>query len=140
MDFEKLLETRNLKNKFDRHVGIQITKMQVGYAKGEINIADHHVNIIRSVHGGCIFSLADTVAGSAAVSHGELVTTVSANINYLSPAIGVKKLAAEAVEIKYGKNISVYDVSISDENEKLIAKGTFSYYNLKTSAESIWSN
>jgi len=111
--------------------------MRVGYAKGEISIADHHMNIIRSVHGGCTFSLADTVAGSAAVSHGELVTTVSANINYLSPAIGVKKLVAEAVEIKYGKNVSVYDVSISDENGKLIAKGTFSYYNLKTPVESI---
>jgi len=136
MDYDKLIQMRIDKNKFDRYVNIQVTEIREGYAKGEIDIAEKHMNIIQSVHGGCIFSLADTVAGSAAVSHGEYMTTVSANINYLSPAMGVEKLIAEATEVKYGRNISVYDVSISDEKGKLIARGSFSYYNLKVSIES----
>ena len=42
----------------------------------------------------------------------------------------VKQLRAVAKEIKCGKRMFVCDVEIVSEQEKLIAKGTFSYYNL----------
>lgn len=131
MDYQKLIETRNKQNKFDHNVGIEITEIRKGYARGKVDIGEKHINFIGSVHGGLSFSLADTVGGAAAVSHGELVTTVSANINFLAPAIGVEKLAAEATEVKHGRNISVYDVRVFDENERMIAQGNFSYYSMK---------
>lgn len=83
-----------------------------------------------AVHGGCIFSLADTIGGSAAISYGNSIVTMSGNFHYLSPAAGIDKLYAIAREIKHGKKISVYDVEIRDDKGKLIAKGTFSYYDL----------
>ena len=42
----------------------------------------------------------------------------------------VKMLIAQAQVIKYGKRISVFEVKITDENGRLLAQGTYTYYNL----------
>ena len=54
--------------------------------------------------------------------------TVSADIDYLHASKG-SELTAEAICIKDGKTISVYEVSVSDET-RLIAKGSFTYFYL----------
>lgn len=133
MDFEKLIQKRNQDSRFTAGMGIQTTEIREGYAKGEVDVTAGHLNTIGSVHGGCIFSLADTIAGSAAVSRGETLTTVSGNINYLSPALHTRRLTAEAREIKRGKNICVYEVDISDETGRLLAKASFTYFNIRKS-------
>ena len=44
--------------------------------------------------------------------------------------MNVKVLTAQAQVIKYGKRISVFEVKITDENGRLLAQGTYTYYNL----------
>lgn len=128
--WEEIRTYRELNNKFAARIGIRTTKIEEGYAEGEIDIAPEHGNAVGSVHGGCIFSLADTIGGAAASSHGARVTTISSDFHYLSPALKAVRLFAAAREIKNGKHIIVCDVEISDVSGKLIAKGTFSYFNL----------
>ena len=132
MTCEEIMKYRNDHNSFAAFLGIVTTEMTPGYAKGEMYLNVNHINAVGSVHGGAIFALADTIGGAAAASHGTRTTTVSGDFHYLSAAMGSKKLIGVAKEIKYGKRILVYDVEILDEQEKLIAKGTFSYYNLGT--------
>ena len=129
MDFERLKEARN--TGFIREIGLNITEIREGYAKGEIELQPMHGNPIGSVHGGLIFSMADTVGGTAATSRGRFVTTVSGNINYLRPAMGCKKLIGESGEVKIGKNMCVYDVMITNETGKEIARATMTYYYLQ---------
>ncbi len=135
MDYQRLLSKRNEENPFARELGIRTVEIRSGYARSELNIAERHLNFIGSVHGGCLFSLADTVCGSAAASHGFYCTTINGNINYLTAAIDVSRLIAEAREIKHGKRIDVYDVEIRDEKGTLLAQGTFSYFNLQEEIE-----
>ena len=129
-NFGKMIEHRNGLGGFASDIGIKILSISEGYAKAEINIEKKHLNPGNSVHGGCIFSLADTVGGAAAWSRGNYVVTSSSNINYLNPAIESKRLIGIAKEIKFGKKILVYDVEIWDEKDRLIAKVTNTYYNL----------
>ena len=129
-NFGKMIEHRNGLGGFASDIGIKILSISEGYAKAEINIEKKHLNPGNSVHGGCIFSLADTVGGTAAWSRGNYVVTSSSNINYLNPAIESKRLIGIAKEIKFGKKILVYDVEIWDEKDRLIAKVTNTYYNL----------
>ncbi len=71
-----------------------------------------------------LFSLADTVSGTAAAASGEYrVTTVNGSINYLRAGKNTSKITAEAVEIKNGKTFSVCDSKIYDDKGAL-----FSYY------------
>ncbi len=131
MNYQELLSKRNASNKFMDLVGIKITEMEPGYAAGEITLTEHHRNVIGSVHGGCIFTLADTVSGAAAISMGYRATTISSDFHFLSPALTCQKLISSARLIKDGKTIGVYDVDVRDENGKLLSKGTFSYFNLE---------
>ncbi|MCC8152528.1 MAG: PaaI family thioesterase [Lachnospiraceae bacterium] len=129
MDFEKLKEIRN--TGFIKEIGFETTEIREGYARGEVTLAPKHGNPIGSIHGGVIFTIADTIGGAAATSRGRFVTTLSGNINYLRPAIGSKKLFAESSEIKVGKNVCVYDVMITDDTGREIARATMTYYYLK---------
>lgn len=134
MDFVKLMEVRNDTPGFAREIGIVVKEITDGYAKVDMKIDESHINPLGTVHGGAIFSLADTAGGAAATSKGNYVTTVSGDINYLNPAIGVKCLTAKTRELKAGKKILVYDVTILDETEKVIAEARMTYYNLNKKA------
>ena len=45
-------------------------ELDEGYCKGELEVTDQHMNPLGTVHGGCLYTLADTVAGFAAASCG----------------------------------------------------------------------
>lgn len=131
MEFQKYIDFRNDTPGFNKEIGMVVTEMKDGFARLELEIDyARHGNPIGSVHGGVIFALADSAGGIAAASKGSYVTTVTGNINYLNPAIQVKKLIATTREVKAGKNILVYDVTVTEENEKVIAECRMTYYSL----------
>lgn len=130
MDYMELIRFREEKNHFTRELGIHTLELKEGYAKAELRLEKKHMNFLGSVHGGCLFTMADTVAGAASSSYGNYSTTVNASINYLAPAIQVERLVAEARVIKHGKRIGVYEVEIRDEKGKLLAQGNFTYYDM----------
>lgn len=132
--YQRLVKYRNSGvNYFAAHTNIEITKIWQGGAKGRIVLEEHHGNPIGSVHGGCLFSLADSVGGAAAVSRRRAVTTVSSSINYVNAAMmdRTKVLYAEAKEIKAGKSTCVYQVDITDDSDTLIATAVNTYFYLK---------
>lgn len=134
MDFEKLKELRNVG--FNREVGIVTAAISEGYARVEVEIGSQHVNPIGSVHGGVLFTIADTTAGAAATSRGRYMTTMSSSMNFLRPAIGCKKLTGESREIKVGKQVCVYEVTITDETGREIAVATMTFHAIpRTSGE-----
>ena len=128
VDYEKLKQIRNMG--FIKHTGIKTVELREGYAKGEIVLDERHANPIGSTHGGVLYTLVDTVGRAAATSRGRYVTTVSGNINYLRQAMKFKKMIGESREIKIGKKMCVYDVMITDENDREIAKATMTYFYL----------
>ena len=130
MDYNKLKEFRNSALGLRKELGLQVVEVSAGYARMEMGIDERHVNPIGSVHGGAIYALADSAGGTAAMSRGSFVTTVTGSINYLNPAINVKKLIADTRELKAGKNILVYDVAIRDESGQVIAEACMTYYSL----------
>ena len=130
-DCERIRIHRNEHNKFAAMMGIYTEEIRPGYAKGEMTIRPEFENAIQSVHGGCLFTLADTICGAAAASYGWKMTTMSSDIHYLKAAIGTKKLYAEATEVKSGKNVCIYEVLITDDKGNENVKGTFTFFNLK---------
>lgn len=127
MDYEYLRKVRNQKNAFRNLVGVKIVEIREGYARTELEIRPQLLNPIGSVHGGVLFTMIDITGGSAAVSHGDNVTTVDADIRYLRPGIGMKKIVCEAEEIKCGKRLLVYRLDVMDERKQILATGTATY-------------
>ncbi|GHU42412.1 phenylacetic acid degradation protein PaaD [Clostridia bacterium] len=136
MDYNKLKDFRNTSKGFTGQLGLRFVEISDGYARAELPIDPAlHNNPIGSVHGGVIFSIADSVGGAAAYTKGSYVTTVTGDINYLTAAIGTKTLIAEATEVKAGKNILVYDVNVFNETGTKIAATRMTYYSLHKSIE-----
>ena len=135
MDYQKLIDYRNNCPGFTKNMGMKVIEASDGYARLEMEITEEYHNPIGSVHGGVIFALADTAGGVAATSKGSYVTTVTGDINYLNAAIGVKKLIATTRELKAGKNVLVYDVTVTDETGKVIAETRMTYYSLHKEVE-----
>ncbi len=129
-DYEKIRKYRNSINRFAQYVGIETVEMSDGYAKAVLTVKPEFENTIGSLHGGAIFSLADTVTGSAAASCGIMHTTVNCSMNYLKPVLHEKKLIGTAHRVKKGKTISVYDVEITNDEGAVFATGSFTYFNL----------
>lgn len=124
--YKRIIEYRDMG--FMKDIGITSVEIREGYAKAEVVIEDRHMNPIGSVHGGVLYTIADAVGGTAAVSRGKLVTTLSGSMNYLRPAINCKKVIGESREIKVGKNVCVYEVMLTDENGKELALANMTYY------------
>ena len=130
MDFEKLRLYRNIKNNFANLLDIKLSEISEGYAKAEMDVKTELLNPIGSLHGGCLYTIADIAGGAAASSYGVHVTTIDGNFHYLRAGINTKKLFATTTEIKRGKKILVYSISVTDQDDVELAMGIFSFMSI----------
>lgn len=110
--------------------GIELIEYSDGKCLGRIKIEEHHKNLHKTVHGGSIFSLADTVAGYTAMTNGKIVTTLNASIDYLHPVINTEYLYCEGKIVKDGKNVTVVNTILTDDKGVNVAQATFSCFNV----------
>ena len=94
---------------------IRLTKAYRGMGEGELTVTAGSLNPQKIVHGGCLYSLADTVCGAAAASNGHLCVTTSSSINFLRPGKSSGKIYCSAIPEKTGRRISVYRFEIYDD-------------------------
>lgn len=140
MDYEKLIAFHNRENPFTKEMGVHVIEIREGYAKLKLDVEKGHTNALGIVHGGCLFTVADSACGVAASSYEKKSVTVNACINYLSPALRVKELIGEATVIKHGKRISVFQAEVKDESGNLLVRGEFTYYDLGKNVKKINDN
>ena len=126
MDYEKIRDIRNDES-FGKRLGIRYTRVAAGEADAELPMREEFLNLHKTVHGGILLTLADVTGGTAACTHGSSVVTVDNSYHFLRAGANVSLLKAHAREIKAGKKIMVYDVSIYDQDDTLLGEGIFTY-------------
>ena len=105
-----------------RALGIRFIALARGFCRLELTIQPHMVNFQGYPHGGVIFSLADIAFGAACNSHGGSAVALNMTINFLSAAPAGSRLAAEAREIKQGRQAGFYEVSVTTVEGLLVAR------------------
>lgn len=126
-EYEAIKDRINRDNHFLQSSSMYVTEIDRGYAKVEMDIDQRILNIYNKVHGGAIFSLADTAAGAASFTSGRESVTQNASINFIKPGVG-GKLIAVASEISAGQTTGVYEVFIFNDHETLLARATFTMF------------
>ena len=118
-------------DRYATETGIRIDQLQDGNAVCSFEITDLHRNADGGVMGGAIFTLIDFAfaVASSSVHHPTVAQQVS--VNYLSQPKG-KKLKAEAICRKDGRNSCVYIVNVSDDTGREIATALMTGFKLKT--------
>lgn len=118
------------KNTFAKTIGLEMLELREGYAEGRIPVKEESKNPLGTMHGGCLYSLADIVSGTAATLRGNYVTTVSGEFSFLRPAADTQYVTAKAQEIRFGKNLAVYRVDLVDDAGTVLGIATFTFFDL----------
>ncbi|MBZ9571421.1 PaaI family thioesterase [Methanobrevibacter sp. TMH8] len=115
-----------INDNFAKSAGIKIESINEDFVECKMEIEDIHRNAVGGVHGGAIFTLADftfAIHSNLDNLHGaDVGNTVgqSCNISYLKSTKG-NWLIAKSKCINKGRNISVYQVNITDDQNNVIA-------------------
>jgi len=113
---------------FVKHLGIEVTEAEDGYAEAQMPFSDE----LRSnshgavAHGGATYALADTVGGAAVISLAHDVTpTVDMRIDYLAPT--TTDVHATAEVIRFGSSLAMVQVNVHDEAGTRVATAQGTY-------------
>ena len=117
----------NQPGQFSYENGIVLTHVQPGYGEGVLHIQPTSINPHGTVHGGCLYTLADTVAGSAACARGASCVTVSGTLEFLRSASGAH-IRCVATPKKEGHTLSVMQVVLTNDDDVVVATGTFTFF------------
>lgn len=105
---------------FARNCGIEFIESGDGSARVKMNINESHLNSHGTVHGGAIFTLADTAFALASNSHGVPAAAINAHISYMKAA-STGPLYAEAEEFSLNPRLATYTVKVTNDKGDKIA-------------------
>lgn len=125
---QQVLQELVLHNSYMQELKIEILEIERGYVKSRMRVTDRVLNPYGSVHGGCLYSLADITAGLAACTYDVYSSTINGNMEYVIPAIDTEYILCEAKEIRQGMHVSQYETFLYDDKGELVDKADFSFY------------
>ena len=131
--FQQMIDEREGGNAFGRMIGIKTAEVREGYCRMEMEVMPELLNPIGSLHGGCLYTIADCAAGGASWTYGERTTTMSSDFHFLRPGIGVTK----GNVIKHGRKVTVVNVSVTDQDGKELCAGLFTYMGIGIPVDNI---
>ena len=115
-------------NEYNKFIGFEVLELGPTYSKSRIKADLRLHNTYGSIHGGALLSFVDAMAGATGSMSGYYVTTVSANLNFLLPAVNTEYIYCECMKLKTGKHILVFDIRVTDDEGSLLDSGEFSFY------------
>ena len=128
------------KPRFIHHVGVKVDEVKPGTSRCTLDVQDFHRNGTGVVHGGVMFTLADTAMGAAlykSLDEGEICATIEIKIGYFKPVFG-GALVCEATLLNKGKSIASLEATVH-QGDVLVSKasGTFAIFRRKTDAHGL---
>jgi uncharacterized protein (TIGR00369 family) len=114
-----------------RQFGLTLEEQRAGFARCLLTTSPFTLGGVGgSVHGGILAAIVDCAMLAALggmFGDGEQPSgTADLNITYMRPALG-ERVYAEAVVIKKGRSLAVIEVTITDAEGRLCAKGRTLY-------------
>lgn len=128
IQLEKMMRETVEENLYMKYLGIELLEIREGYALARMKYKKELTNPYGMLHGGSLYSLADTVAGTAACMCGHYVTTVSGTMSFLLSAENTEYVYCEATVLRQGRHLSAFDVRIKNDDGQLLDSGEFTFY------------
>jgi acyl-CoA thioesterase len=104
--------------------GIVIEEARAGYARLRMTVRDDMLNGHRIVHGGMVFSLADTAFAYVCNGRNERTVAAQANIVFLDSARAGEVLVAEGEELSRVGRSGVTRVTVRTVEQRPVAEFT----------------
>lgn len=102
-------------------LGMQVTAMGPGQATLTMTVRPDMLNGHATCHGGLITSLADSAFAFACNAGNEMTVASGLTIDFVAPAREGDVLTAHGVEVSRAGRTGVYDVTVRNQRDELVA-------------------
>ena len=111
---------------FSQWLGIERLEVKQGRCVLRMTIRKEMLNGFAIAHGGITYSLADSALAFASNSHGRMSVSVETSISHTESLKEGDVIIATAEEMSLSNKVAVYHVTITNQNNKVVAlfKGT----------------
>jgi acyl-CoA thioesterase len=118
--FEALRE-RVQSEPYAQKLGLELVKVENGYALIRMAFRPEHHNIFGRCHGGAIFSLIDEAFQIASNSSGVIEIALNVNVSYMKAPREGDVLQAEAKLVERSRRIGHYNIEVRNAAGDLMA-------------------
>jgi len=105
-------------------LNLQLLELQPGYAKVMLKVLPEHQNFNGVTFGGITMAVADQAFGYAVNSLRRPNVASQFNIHFIAPARAGDELIAEGRVVRSGRRVSIAEMTVTNQEGKLIAKAT----------------
>ncbi len=119
---ELMAEARN--EPIASFLNLQLLELQPGYAKVMLKVLPEYENFNGVTFGGITMAVADQAFGYAVNSVNRPNVASQFNIHFVAPARAGDELIAEGRVVKSGRRVSIAEMTVTNQDGKLIAKAT----------------
>ncbi len=104
------------------NLGITILSVDEGVAVLQMTVRDDMLNGLDILHGGITFTLADSAFAFACNSRNRKTVALNCTVNFVAAARAGDVLTASAGEVSLSGRTGIYDVSVKNQKDELIAE------------------
>ena len=102
-------------------LGMTLLRVAPGEAEIAMPVTERMLNGQDCCHGGFLFALADSAFAFACNGRNLKTVAQGCNIEFIRPAVAGQRLTALAAERQRGRRTGIYDVSVRNERDQLVA-------------------
>jgi uncharacterized protein (TIGR00369 family) len=128
VDFEALRQHANQIPMY-KLIGMEVVEVRAGYSRFRLPFRQELTQPMGVMHGGALASVADSAVAIALwglVGMDKAFTTIEMKINYTAP-VSSGEVIAEGHIVHCGRKTALGDVTVRDENGRLVAKCLATY-------------
>lgn len=111
---------------FSKWLGIEVLEVGEGISTLKMQVRAEMLNGFDVLHGGITYSLADSSLAFASNAYGRRSMSIETSISHTVPCKVGDILTTKTVERSLSNRIGIYDISVLNQDDKLVAlfKGT----------------
>ena len=123
---QKVVERMMRDDGFSQWLGIQVLTVEEGSAKIRMTLRPEMLNGFGVIHGGVMFSLADSAFAFACNNRNNLSMALDTSITFTKSTRPGEVLTAEAKELHNGRSTGLYLATVTNQEGEQVAlfKGT----------------
>jgi acyl-CoA thioesterase len=123
---KEIVDTMMSKDYFSQWLGINVLEVGEGHCRLQLTVRKEMQNGFGIAHGGITYCLSDSALAFASNSRGPQAVSIETSISHTAKVNEGDILTAEAKELSRSKKIGFYEVTIRNQENKIVSlfKGT----------------
>lgn len=118
---EACAEAMYSRDQASQQLGMKIISVAPGRAVLTMTVANRMIQGHGACHGGYLFTFADSAFAFSCNTYDKATVASGCSIDYVTPAMEGDRLTASAEERSRGNRTGIYDITITNQNDQVVA-------------------